>query len=101
MKFRSLLVGGATVLTALTLAVTGCTTTLSVDETQVEDTIRANLAPQITGQIEAVDCPDDLPGEVGETMQCTMTVDGREHKVDVTVTSVEGQTVNFNMEVVD
>ena len=30
-----------------------------------------------------------------------MTVDGQEHKVDVTVTSVEGPTVNFSMRVVE
>lgn len=99
--FRSLLIGGAAALTAVTMAVTGCTTSLSVDETKVEETIQANLAPQITGQVEGVDCPDDLKGEVGATMQCTMTVDGQELKVDVTVSSIEGQTVNFDMRVVE
>lgn len=98
---RTLLFGGAAALTALTFAVSGCSTSLTVDETKVEETVQANLAPQIQGQIEEVDCPGDLKGEVGETMQCTMTVDGTEHKVDVTVSSVEGTTVNFNMRVVE
>ncbi|WP_432558456.1 DUF4333 domain-containing protein [Granulicoccus sp. GXG6511] len=99
--FRSLLLGGAAALTGLTLAVTGCSTTLTVDESTVEQTIQTRLGEQINGTVESVDCPEDLKGEIGQTMQCTMVVDGQEHKVDVNVTSIEGTTVNFNMRVVE
>lgn len=98
---RTLLLGAATALTTLALAVSGCSVGKSIDEAKVEDAIKTNLAPQIDGQIEEVDCPGNLKSEVGETMQCTMTVDGQEHKVDVTVSSVEGATVNFNMRLAD
>ena len=97
--FRTLMIGGAAALATL-LTATACTTTLTVDANKVEDTIQANLGPQINGQVQEVDCPDDLKGEVGQQMECTMTVDGQPIKVKVTVTSVEGQNVNFDMETV-
>ncbi|MDO5683704.1 MAG: DUF4333 domain-containing protein [Propionibacteriaceae bacterium] len=99
--FRSLLLGATTSIAALTLAVTGCSTTLTVDEETVEQTIQTRLGEQINGTVESVDCPENLKGEVGQTMQCTMVVDGQSHKVDVNVTSIEGKTVNFNMRVVE
>lgn len=98
---RTFLLGAATALTTLVFAVSGCSVNQSVGQAKVEDAIKANLASQVNGQIEDVSCPGDLKSTVGATMQCTMTVDGQEHKVDVTVDSVEGTTVNFNMRVVD
>jgi len=48
-----------------------------------------------------VSCPDDLEAEVGATTRCTLSVgdDGDEYGVTVTVTSVKGDTANFDVEV--
>lgn len=94
---RTFLVGGAAAMAVL-LTLTGCTATVS--ETQVEEAIRTNLGPQISAPIDTVDCPEDLKGEVGQTMVCTMTVGGQQVQVEVTVTSIEGSTVNFDMKTV-
>lgn len=83
-------------LAAAVLVVAGCSTSLSVEKTKVEDTIKSSLGPQI-GTIDSVTCPDDLKGEVGATMECDMAAQGQNVKVLVTVTSIEGTTVNFDM----
>jgi hypothetical protein len=48
-----------------------------------------------------ISCPDDLEAEVGAETRCTLTAgeDPTEYGVTVTVTSVEGDTVNFDVEV--
>lgn len=94
---RTFLVGGAAAMAAL-LTLTGCSAT--VNENQVEEAIRTNLGPQISIPIDEVDCPEDLKGEVGQKMVCTMTVQGQQVQVEVTVTSVEGDKVNFDMKTV-
>ena len=44
---------------------------------------------------------DALEAEVGAETRCTLTVDGddQEYGVTVTVTSVEGETANFDVQV--
>lgn len=98
--FRSFLLGSTAALSALALAITGCSATLAANRSQVEEAIAASLAPQLPSQIENVTCPGDLRGEIGATLQCTMVVNDREHKVDLTVTSIEETRVNFTVEVV-
>ena len=48
-----------------------------------------------------ISCPDDLEAEEGAETRCTLTAgeDPTEYGVTVTVTSVEGATVNFDVEV--
>ena len=48
-----------------------------------------------------ISCPDDLEAEVGAETRCTLTAgeDPTEYGVTVTVTSVDGDTVNFDVEV--
>ena len=42
-------------------------------------------------------CPDDLKATVGATLDCTMTTDRQNDGVNVTVSSVNGGTVNFDI----
>ena len=42
-------------------------------------------------------CPDDLKATVGATLDCTMTTNGQNDGVNVTVSSVNGGTVNFDI----
>ena len=50
-----------------------------------------------------ISCPDDLEAEVGAETRCTLTAgdDPTEYGVTVTVTSVEGDDANFDVEVDD
>lgn len=61
-----------------------------------EDALEAEV-----GARPNVDCPDDLEAEVGAETRCTLSVTGddQEYGVTVTVTSVEGDTANFDVEV--
>ncbi len=42
-------------------------------------------------------CPDDLKATVGATLDCTVTTNGQNDGVSVTVSSVNGGTVNFDI----
>ena len=57
---------------------------------------RSRSAPAPTSS-----CPDDLEAEVGAETRCTLTAgdDPTEYGVTVTVTSVEDDTANFDVEV--
>lgn len=46
---------------------------------------------------ESVSCPDDLKGEVGAQINCTMKVNGQTSTVNVTVSSINGNQANFDM----
>lgn len=50
-----------------------------------------------------VSCPEDLKAEVGATTRCTLTAgdDPTRYGVTVTVTSVEGDTADFDVQVDD
>lgn len=47
-------------------------------------------------EVDAVDCPDELPAEVQASVVCTLTLqDGTELDVDVTATQVNEDTVSL------
>ena len=56
---------------------------------------------QQIGQRPDITCPADLAAEVGKQTRCTLTADGLEgeYGVTVTITSVEGDTANFDVQV--
>ncbi len=98
--FRKVLIGGGAAAMTAVLALSACSTSLTVSKSTVEEKIKSSLGPQISAPIESVSCPQDLKGEVGATMDCTMAVSGQDHTVRVTVTTVEGSNVNFDMKTV-
>ncbi|MFB7945510.1 DUF4333 domain-containing protein [Kitasatospora phosalacinea] len=61
--------------------------------------LAAQRLAQVTKQPEPdVVCPDDLLGKVGTVMRCQLTADdGSTLGVTVTVTSVSGTNVNFDI----
>lgn len=71
---------------------------LTVDKAKVEEQVSTQLAA-VTGQTpQKVTCPEDLKGVVGTQMTCRLTADdGSALSVSVTVTSVNGLTVNFDI----
>lgn len=68
---------------------------------------RADLEAEVANQLEAqvgtapekIECPDSLAAEVGEKMQCVLEHEGTKLPVDVEVTEVDGDDVNFNIQV--
>jgi Domain of unknown function (DUF4333) len=94
---RSLLVAVATA----GIAVAGC----SFSSNQEKTVAKADVADQISAKVnekaghkpQSVSCPDDLKATVGASLDCQMTDDGQTYGVNVTVTSVEGDKVNFDI----
>ena len=83
------------------LGTAGCgSTTLTADAiaTGAEDALeeQVGIRPDVT-------CPEDIDAEVGAETRCTLTAgdDPTEYGVTVTVTSVEGERANFDVEVDD
>jgi len=75
---------------ALVLALAGCGKVATNDS--VEEQIKAQLGT------DTADCPSDLQGEVGKSIVCKATHGAETFDVKVTVTSVEGDTINFDIE---
>jgi Domain of unknown function (DUF4333) len=75
---------------ALVAAVSGCGTIATNDN--VEDQVKSQLGA------EEADCPTDLEGEVGRSIICKATTGDDTYDVKVTVTSVDGDTVNYGIE---
>jgi hypothetical protein len=82
----------------LVLALASCGTgTVAADD--VAEQAEVALEGQLGTRYE-ISCPDDLPAEVGATTRCTLAADeDTELGVDITVTEVEGDTVNFDIQV--
>jgi hypothetical protein len=80
---------GATVL-ALLVVLAGCGKIATDDS--VEEQIKSQLGT------DSADCPSDLKGEPGQSIVCKATRAGQTFDVKVTVTSVDGNTINFDIE---
>jgi hypothetical protein len=85
----------------LALGLAGCGAGV-LGASTVEEGAADALEEQV-GVRPEVSCPDDLAAEVGATTQCTLTAgdDPTEYPVTVTVTSIEGDSANFDVEVGD
>jgi len=67
-----------------------------LDGDSVEKAVNSHLEQQ--GQTANIDCPDPLMGEVGETTDCTIELDGQSGTLTATVTSVDGLMIDFDYE---
>ena len=84
---------------ALFLGLTACGGD-TLDGGEVSTTVADQLEEQ-AGSRPNVDCPEEIPAEVGSEVRCTLSVDGEpdEYGVTVTITSVEGDTAEYEAEV--
>ncbi len=71
----------------------------SVSGADVAEQVSTQLARQIGQAPDDVTCPEDLAAEDGATTRCELTDGEQTYGVDVTVSSVEGGTVSFDIEV--
>jgi Domain of unknown function (DUF4333) len=85
-------------LAAALLITGGCATGPKVVTKQdVAEQIKKKLKDANGNPPQSVTCPDDLKPTVGSKLKCTMTMQGQQVGVEVTVTSVDGSNVNFDM----
>lgn len=81
------------------LALAGCSTSVTVPADEVEAQAAASLESQI-GFLPTIECTEDLEGEVGTEITCDLfDEDGARYDVIMTVTSVEGTDVEFDVNV--
>lgn len=98
---RTLLASGATA--ALIAGASGCS--CSVGGSSAHAVSKKDVAGQVINKMtdsdgnkpSSVSCPEDLPAKVGAHIDCEMKVKGDTYNVNVTVTSVEGKDVKFDM----
>ncbi len=78
---------------------TGCSSDdPAVDRDEVGEQSSVQLEDQYGGDID-VTCPEDLPAEVGATIRCEVTGTGPTYGATVTVTSVDGDDVQWDIKV--
>jgi uncharacterized protein DUF4333 len=95
---RTLLVAGAAGLTA-GAAACSCSvgSSHSVSKSDVASQITSKLTDAAGNKPDSVNCPNDLPAKVGAQLNCEMKVKNQTFNVNVTVTSVDGGNVKFDM----
>jgi hypothetical protein len=84
-------------LAALGLAGAGCSTEKVVDKKDVQNTVSSNLEKNLGQKPDSVTCPSDLKGKVGATLDCQAKTAGVSFTVSLKVTSVDGDTVHYDV----
>ncbi len=80
---------------------TGCQFgSTSLSEESLEETLTEQVTQEIGTEPDEIDCPGGVDGEEGATQTCTLVAGEDQLDVDVEVTSVEGDTINLDWEVV-
>ncbi|CAM3189957.1 hypothetical protein BST27_15575 [Mycobacterium intermedium] len=94
---RTLLVSVAAATLVANAGACSVSTSKSVSQAEVSDQIAEKLTDPEGNKPEEVSCPGDLEAKVGAQLNCKMKVKGVTYDVNVTVTSVEGKDVKFDM----
>jgi hypothetical protein len=85
---------------ALILGATACGSG-SVSTADLEAEVATQLETVVGQAPDSVDCPDELPAEVGAEVRCTLTSDATTFGLTLTVTSVEDDQALFDVVVDD
>jgi hypothetical protein len=72
-----------------------------VPKASVEQAAMKTLSATVGKESPPITCPSGLKAKVGATLTCAMDIDGKTHDVKVAVTSLEGSSANFSVEVAD
>jgi len=98
--FRTLLVSGAGVALMATAGACSCSVGSSSHAVSKDD-VAGQISTKMTGadgaKPDSVTCPNDLAAKVGAQVDCTMKAKGETFIVNVTVTSIDGSNVKFDM----
>ncbi|GAA3835142.1 MULTISPECIES: DUF4333 domain-containing protein [Amycolatopsis] len=97
--FRAALV----VCSALLLA--GCTVTVGATPSLSQETVEQGISDTVLRMVghrpEAVDCPDPLAAQPGNTARCVLTDGGKRYGVTATVTAVANGGADYRIQVDD
>lgn len=69
----------------------------AVNKSDVAGQITSKLTDAAGDKPDSVNCSNDLPAKVGAQLNCEMKVKNQTFNVNVTVTSVDGKDVKFDM----
>lgn len=69
--------------------------TLAIQKQQAEDFLRNRIPVTDAEPLESVTCPGDLVGTTGTTMDCAVTIGGRQQTYTITVSDAGNGTVDF------
>jgi Domain of unknown function (DUF4333) len=96
---RTLLVAGAAAGLMASAGACSCSVggSKSVSKGDVASQITAKMTDAQGNKPDSVTCPGDLPATVGAQLNCDMKVKDQKFNVNVTVTSVNGSDVKFDM----
>jgi hypothetical protein len=97
---RTLLVSGAAAGLMASAGACSCSigsSSHSVSKSDVAGRITSKMTDAAGDKPDSVNCPGDLPAKVGAQLNCEMKVKDRTFNVNVTVTSVNGSDVKFDM----
>jgi hypothetical protein len=73
-----------------------------VSQSSLEDEVMQQMTEYAGVAPDKIECPEDgLRGEVGENVRCTLFAGGDTVGITVTVKSVDGTTVDFDIEADD
>jgi hypothetical protein len=85
-------------LAVLLIGTEGCSSSpKAVTKSNVEGQISQKMTDANGNKPESVSCPSDLKASVGEKIDCEMKIKGVTYGVNVTVTSIDGDTAKFDM----
>jgi len=76
-----------------------CSTTLTLAQADVESQVAQYVATDSGVAVEDIDvtCPGDLDGTIDATMTCTVASGDQTTSALLTVTSIDGTTVEFSI----
>ena len=97
---RSLLVSGAAAGLMASAGACSCSigsSSHAVSKSDVAQQITSKLTDAAGNKPDSVTCPGDLPANVGAQLNCEMKDKNQTFNVNVTVTSVNGSDVKFDM----
>src|SRR5271168_3691461 len=97
---RALLISGAAAAVAASAGACSCSVGSSshaVPKNDVSSQISSKMTDASGNKPESVTCPNDLPATVGAQLNFAMKIKGAPYNVNVTVTSVNGSDVKFDM----
>ncbi len=86
--------------TTLVLGLAACGSN-SVPSSDLETVVADQLEAEVGQAPDSVDCPDELPAEVGAEVRCSLTAEETTFGLTVTVTSIDGDDVLFDIVVDD
>ncbi len=96
---RTLLVSAAAAALMASAGACSCSvgSSHSVSKSDVAKQITSKMTDAAGNKPDSVKCPGDLPAKVGAQLNCEMRVKNQIFNVNVTVTSVNGNDVKFDM----